>query len=167
MSRRWLVVSPFKHSPSLPYPRRSTRDSDADEEEDERRVSRGCTLQYQRALVKVLTQFHTTSTEGTDQVITMLGPDWQVDVTDLVQDSLKVADPRIAELVDRTVLVGLELGSTMLKVKLGILRPQRRQVTSVCCEILLFFSEMYKKHKNNIELNQFLVSGFVYNRPPR
>eukprot|EP00064_Thunnus_orientalis_P000338 superscaffoldBa00000017_g338 len=101
--------------PILPD-RRSTRDSDADDEEDDRRVSRGCTLQYQRALVKVLTQFHTTSTEGTDQVITMLGPDWQVDVTDLVQDSLKVADPRIAELVDRTVLVGLELGSTMLKV---------------------------------------------------
>lgn len=67
--------------------------------------------------MKVFTQFHTTSTEGTDQVITMLGPDWQVDVTDLVQDSLKVADPRIAELVDRTVLVGLELGSTVLKVK--------------------------------------------------
>uniref|UniRef100_A0A667X043 Transmembrane protein 132E n=1 Tax=Myripristis murdjan TaxID=586833 RepID=A0A667X043_9TELE len=102
--------------PILPD-RRSTRDSDADEEEDERRVSRGCTLQYQRALVRVLTQFHTTSTEGTDQVITMLGPDWQVDVTDLVQDSLKVADPRIAELVDRTVLVGLELGSTLLKVE--------------------------------------------------
>lgn len=97
------------------YPR-STRDSDADDEEDDRRVSRGCTLQYQRALVKVLTQFHTTSTEGTDQVITMLGPDWQVDVTDLVQDSLKVGDPRIAELVDRTILVGLELGSTVLKV---------------------------------------------------
>lgn len=95
---------------------RSTRDSDADEEDDERRVSRGCTLQYQRAMVKVLTQFHTTSTEGTDQVITMLGSDWQVDVTDLVQDSLKVADPRIAELVDRTVLVGLELGFTTLKV---------------------------------------------------
>uniref|UniRef100_A0A4W6CTN7 Transmembrane protein 132E n=1 Tax=Lates calcarifer TaxID=8187 RepID=A0A4W6CTN7_LATCA len=102
--------------PILPD-RRSTRDSDADDEDDERRVSRGCTLQYQRALVKVLTQFHTTSTEGTDQVITMLGPDWQVDVTDLVQDSLKVADPRIAELVDRTVLVGLELGSTTLKVE--------------------------------------------------
>uniref|UniRef100_A0A672GIL1 Transmembrane protein 132E n=1 Tax=Salarias fasciatus TaxID=181472 RepID=A0A672GIL1_SALFA len=102
--------------PILPD-RRSTRDSDTDEDEDERRVSRGCTLQYQRALVKVLTQFHTTSTEGTDQVITMLGPDWQVDVTDLVQDSLKVADPRIAELVDRTVLVGLELGSTVLKVE--------------------------------------------------
>ncbi|KAL0994595.1 hypothetical protein UPYG_G00124590 [Umbra pygmaea] len=102
--------------PILPD-RRSARDSDADDDEDDRRVSRGCTLQYQRALVKVLTQFHTTSTEGTDQVITMLGPDWQVDVTDLVQDLLKVVDPRIAELVDRTVLVGLELGSTLLKVE--------------------------------------------------
>lgn len=80
-------------------------------------MSRGCALQYQRAQVKVLTQFHTTSTEGTDQVITMLGPDWQVDVTDLVQDFLKVADPKVAELVDRTILVGLELGSTKLKVR--------------------------------------------------
>ncbi|XP_037544146.1 transmembrane protein 132E, partial [Nematolebias whitei] len=102
--------------PILPD-RRSTRDSDADDEDDERRMSRGCALQYQRAQVKVLTQFHTTSTEGTDQVITMLGPDWQVDVTDLVQDSLKVADPKVAELVDRTILVGLEMGSTKLKVE--------------------------------------------------
>lgn len=136
-----LLCPHFKHPPP---PCRSTRDSDADDEEDERRVSRGCTLQYQRALVKVLTQFHTTSTEGTDQVITMLGPDWQVDVTDLVQDSLKVADPRIAELVDRTVLVGLELGSTVLKVKMGVLRPQHRRVTSVCCEILSFFLKCTK-----------------------
>uniref|UniRef100_A0A3Q3B174 Transmembrane protein 132E n=1 Tax=Kryptolebias marmoratus TaxID=37003 RepID=A0A3Q3B174_KRYMA len=102
--------------PILPD-RRSTRDSDADDEDDERRMSRGCALQYQRAQVKVLTQFHTTSTEGTDQVITMLGPDWQVDVTDLVQDSLKVADPKVAELVDRTILVGLETGVTVLKVE--------------------------------------------------
>ncbi|KAG7246698.1 hypothetical protein CRUP_022404, partial [Coryphaenoides rupestris] len=103
----------------------STRDSEVagggggggggDEEDDEPRVSRGCALQYQRALVRVLTQFHTTSAEGTDQVITMLGPDWRVDVTDLVQDSLRVADPRVAEMVDRTVLVGLELGATTLK----------------------------------------------------
>lgn len=102
--------------PILPD-RRSTRDSDGEEEEDERRVSRGCTLQFQRSIIKVLTQFHTTSTEGTEQVITMLGPDWQLDVTELVQDSLKVGDPRVAELVDHTVLVGLELGTTYLKVE--------------------------------------------------
>ncbi|XP_048872549.1 transmembrane protein 132E isoform X1 [Brienomyrus brachyistius] len=101
--------------PILPD-RRTTRDSD-DEDEDDRKLSRGCTLQYQHTQVRVLTQFHTTSTEGTDQVITMLGPDWQVDVTDLVQDSLKVTDPRVAELVDRTILAGLEVGSTTLKVE--------------------------------------------------
>lgn len=66
--------------------------------------------------MKVLTQFHTTSGEGTGQLITMLGPDWRLDVTHLVQDSLKVAEPRVAELVDRTILVGLEVGSTVLKV---------------------------------------------------
>ncbi|TRY85209.1 hypothetical protein DNTS_009254, partial [Danionella cerebrum] len=99
--------------PILPD-RRTARDSD-DDDEDERKVSRGCTLQYQRAQVKVLTQFHTTSTEGTNQMITMLGPDWLVDVTELVQDSLKVLDPRVAELVDRTVLVANELGTSTLK----------------------------------------------------
>nr|XP_055056498.1 transmembrane protein 132E isoform X2 [Misgurnus anguillicaudatus] len=101
--------------PILPD-RRTARDSD-DDDEDDRKVSRGCTLQYQRAQVKVLTQFHTTSTEGTNQMITMLGPDWQVDVTELVQDSLKVVDARVAELVDRTVLVANELGSSTLKVE--------------------------------------------------
>ncbi|KAK2911572.1 hypothetical protein Q8A67_003705 [Cirrhinus molitorella] len=101
--------------PILPD-RRTARDSD-DDDEDDRKVSRGCTLQYQRAQVKVLTQFHTTSTEGTNQMITMLGPDWQVDVTELVQDYLRVVDARVAELVDRTVLVANELGSSTLKVE--------------------------------------------------
>ncbi|XP_020780581.1 transmembrane protein 132E [Boleophthalmus pectinirostris] len=102
--------------PILPD-RRSARDSEGEDDDEERRITRGCTLQFQRAQVKVLTQFHTTSTEGTDQVITMLGPDWQLDVTELVQDSLKVGDARVAELVDRTVLVGLELGTTTIKVE--------------------------------------------------
>uniref|UniRef100_A0A3B4A8U6 Transmembrane protein 132E n=1 Tax=Periophthalmus magnuspinnatus TaxID=409849 RepID=A0A3B4A8U6_9GOBI len=102
--------------PILPD-RRSARDSEGEDDDEERRITRGCTLQFQRAQVKVLTQFHTTSTEGTDQVITMLGPDWQLDVTELVQDSLKVEDARVAELLDRTVLVGLELGITTIKVE--------------------------------------------------
>ncbi|XP_016370069.1 transmembrane protein 132E [Sinocyclocheilus rhinocerous] len=104
--------------PILPD-RRTARDSD-DDDDDDRKVSRGCTLQYQRAQVKVLTQFHTTSTEGTNQMITMLGPDWQVDVTELVQDSLKVVDARVAELVDRTVesplAVEAVLGETQFSV---------------------------------------------------
>lgn len=98
---------------------RSARESeDEDEEEEERRqsVSRGCTLQYQHATLQVFTQFHTTSAEGTDQVVTMLGSDWLVEVTDLVSDFMRVGDPRVAHLVDSSTLAGLEPGTTAFKV---------------------------------------------------
>ncbi|XP_008585056.1 PREDICTED: transmembrane protein 132E [Galeopterus variegatus] len=104
--------------PILPD-RRSARDSeDEDDEEEERRqsVSRGCTLQYQHATLQVFTQFHTTSSEGTDQVVTMLGPDWLVEVTDLVSDFMRVGDPRVAHMVDSSTLAGLEPGTTPFKV---------------------------------------------------
>ncbi|XP_016040976.1 transmembrane protein 132E [Erinaceus europaeus] len=104
--------------PILPD-RRSARESeDEDEEEEERRqsASRGCTLQYQHATLQVFTQFHTTSSEGTDQVVTMLGPDWLVEVTDLVSDFMRVGDPRVARLVDSSTLAGLEPGTTPFKV---------------------------------------------------
>uniref|UniRef100_UPI00398F8605 transmembrane protein 132E isoform X1 n=1 Tax=Pristiophorus japonicus TaxID=55135 RepID=UPI00398F8605 len=100
--------------PILPD-RRPTRDSE-DEDEEERSKTRGCTLQYQHALVRVFTQFHTTSSEGTDQVITMLGPDWSVDVTNLVSDFMRVADTRIAQIMEGNVLGGREPGTTMFKV---------------------------------------------------
>uniref|UniRef100_K7F7W0 Transmembrane protein 132E n=1 Tax=Pelodiscus sinensis TaxID=13735 RepID=K7F7W0_PELSI len=87
-----------------------------DEDEDERKQSRGCTLQYQHATLQVFTQFHTTSSEGTGQVITMLGPDWLVEVTDLVRDFMKVDDPRVAQLVDSSTLAGREPGTTLFKV---------------------------------------------------
>uniref|UniRef100_A0A8C5L0L6 Transmembrane protein 132E n=1 Tax=Jaculus jaculus TaxID=51337 RepID=A0A8C5L0L6_JACJA len=105
--------------PILPDRRYSTRESeDEDEEEEERRqsASRGCTLQYQHATLQVFTQFHTTSSEGTDQVVTMLGPDWLVEVTDLVSDFMRVGDPRVAHLVDSSTLAGLEPGTTPFKV---------------------------------------------------
>ena len=98
---------------SRPPPPRSARESeDEDEEEEERRQSpsRGCTLQYQHATLQVFTQFHTTSSEGTDQVVTMLGPDWLVEVTDLVSDFMRVGDPRVARMVDGSTLAGLEPG---------------------------------------------------------
>ncbi|PNI47301.1 TMEM132E isoform 1 [Pan troglodytes] len=104
--------------PILPD-RRSVRESeDEDEEEEERRqsASRGCTLQYQHATLQVFTQFHTTSSEGTDQVVTMLGPDWLVEVTDLVSDFMRVGDPRVAHMVDSSTLAGLEPGTTPFKV---------------------------------------------------
>lgn len=103
----------------MPPHARSARESeDEDEEEEERRqsVSRGCTLQYQHATLQVFTQFHTTSSEGTDQVVTMLGPDWLVEVTDLVSDFMRVGDPRVAHMVDSSTLAGLEPGTTPFKV---------------------------------------------------
>ncbi|XP_050964751.1 LOW QUALITY PROTEIN: transmembrane protein 132E [Labeo rohita] len=141
--------------PILPD-RRTARDSD-DDDEDDRKVSRGCTLQYQRAQVKVLTQFHTTSTEGTNQMITMLGPDWQVDVTELVQDSLKVVDARVAELVDRTVLVANELGSSTLKVESPL------AVEAVLGEIP--FSVVDDK-VSIVELRVHAISGLALNLQP-
>ncbi|XP_064379424.1 transmembrane protein 132E [Dromaius novaehollandiae] len=101
--------------PILPD-RRSVRDSDHEEDEEERKQSRGCALQYQHTTLQVFTQFHTTSAEGTGQVVTMLGPDWLVEVTDLVSDFMRVDDPRVAHMVDSFTLAGREPGTTLFKV---------------------------------------------------
>ncbi|CAM9711869.1 unnamed protein product [Bubo scandiacus] len=101
--------------PILPD-RRSVRDSEHEEEEEERKQSRGCALQYQHATLQVFTQFHTTAAEGTGQVVTMLGPDWLVEVTDLVSDFMRVDDPRVARMVDSFTLAGREPGTTLFKV---------------------------------------------------
>ncbi|NXJ37445.1 T132E protein, partial [Ciconia maguari] len=91
--------------PILPD-RRSVRDSEHEEDEEERKQSRGCALQYQHATLQVFTQFHTTAAEGTGQVVTMLGPDWLVEVADLVSDFMRVDDPRVAHMVDSFTLAG-------------------------------------------------------------
>uniref|UniRef100_A0A6I8N175 Transmembrane protein 132E n=1 Tax=Ornithorhynchus anatinus TaxID=9258 RepID=A0A6I8N175_ORNAN len=118
--------------PVLPD-RRSARESEdvAEEEEEEgggaeRRPSRGCTLQYQHSTLQVFTQFHTTSPDGPEGPggpgapqgpgVTMLGPDWLVEVTDLVGDFMKVDDPRVAQMVDGSTLAGREPGVTLFKV---------------------------------------------------
>uniref|UniRef100_A0A8C5NNF9 Transmembrane protein 132E n=1 Tax=Junco hyemalis TaxID=40217 RepID=A0A8C5NNF9_JUNHY len=101
--------------PILPD-RRSVRDSEHEEDEDERKQSRGCALQYQHSTLQVFTQFHTTAAEGTGQVVTMLGPDWLVEVTDLVSDFMRVDDPRVAHMVDSSTLAGREPGTTLFKV---------------------------------------------------
>ncbi|KFO88408.1 Transmembrane protein 132E, partial [Buceros rhinoceros silvestris] len=101
--------------PILPD-RRSVRDSEHEEDEEERKQSRGCTLQYQHTTLQVFTQFHTTAAEGTGQVVTMLGPDWLVEVTDLVSDFMRVDDPRVAHMVDSFTLAGREPGTTLFKV---------------------------------------------------
>ncbi|XP_028314344.1 transmembrane protein 132C [Gouania willdenowi] len=93
---------------------RSTSDSEDDDDED--RKGRGCTLQYQHTLVKVLTHFVAESADVRGQRSFMLGSDWQVDITELVWDFVKVEDPQIAQLLNRKVLMGLDIGMTTIQV---------------------------------------------------
>ncbi|XP_077895495.1 transmembrane protein 132B isoform X1 [Ictidomys tridecemlineatus] len=93
--------------------RRPTRESE--DEEDEEKKGRGCSLQYQHALVRVLTQFVTESSD-LGQLTYMLGPDWQFDITDLVTEFMKVEEPRVAQLQDGRTLVGREPGITTVQV---------------------------------------------------
>ncbi|MGH0176296.1 UNVERIFIED_CONTAM: hypothetical protein FKN15_003418 [Acipenser sinensis] len=97
-----------------PSSKRTARDSD-DEDEDDRR-GRGCTLQYQHAMLRVLTHFVTESLEPGGQLTYMLGSDWQVDITDLVTDFLKVEEPQIVKLHDGRILMGLDTGMTSIQV---------------------------------------------------
>ncbi|XP_031983833.1 transmembrane protein 132B isoform X2 [Corvus moneduloides] len=94
--------------------KRPTRDSE-DEEDDEKK-GKGCTLQYQHATVRVLTQFVAESSEFGGQLTYMLGSEWQFDITDLVADFMKVEEPRIAKLQEGRVLAGREQGITTVQV---------------------------------------------------
>ncbi|XP_015679103.1 transmembrane protein 132C [Protobothrops mucrosquamatus] len=93
---------------------RLTRESD-DEDGDERK-GRGCTLQYQHAMVRVLTQFVAEDASPSGQLSYLLGSDWQVDITDLVTDFMKLEKPHVAQLQGGKVLVGQEVGMTMVQV---------------------------------------------------
>lgn len=94
--------------------KRPTRDSD-DEDEDERK-GRGCTLQYQHATVRVLTQFVAEGSSPWGQLSYLLGSDWQFDITDLVMDFMKLEDPHIAKLQEGRILIGREVGMTTMQV---------------------------------------------------
>ncbi|XP_041266332.1 transmembrane protein 132B [Onychostruthus taczanowskii] len=94
--------------------KRPTRDSE-DEEDDEKK-GKGCTLQYQHALVRVLTQFVAESSELGGHLSYLLGSEWQLDITDLVADFMKVEEPRVAKLQEGRVLAGREQGITTVQV---------------------------------------------------
>ncbi|KAM8887018.1 transmembrane protein 132B isoform 1-T1 [Spinachia spinachia] len=94
--------------------KRPTRDSEDDE--DDEKKGRGCALQYQYALVRVLTHFVAEPSDPGGDMVFMLGADWQADITHLVLDQLKVEDPRIARLIDGRVLMGRDLGITTIQV---------------------------------------------------
>ncbi|XP_034459069.1 transmembrane protein 132C [Hippoglossus hippoglossus] len=101
--------------------RRSTWDS---EEEEEMRKGRGCMLQYQHSALRVLTPFVAQadgevmpdSLTGAEPVDYFLGPDWKVDVTSLVRNSLNVAEPEVARVQDGAVLQGRAVGTTTVQV---------------------------------------------------
>uniref|UniRef100_A0A8C0JBR0 Transmembrane protein 132C n=1 Tax=Chelonoidis abingdonii TaxID=106734 RepID=A0A8C0JBR0_CHEAB len=94
--------------------KRPTRDSD-DEDEDERK-GRGCALQYQHAMVRVLTQFVAEDSSPWSQLNYLLGSDWQFDITDLVMDFMKLEEPHIARLQEGRILIGQEVGMTTIQV---------------------------------------------------
>ncbi|XP_071401554.1 transmembrane protein 132C-like, partial [Centroberyx affinis] len=98
---------------------------DGDEGDREERTDNGCVAQYQSTTLRVLTHFVADSgegrgaaeeEEGPGQQSFLLGSDWQVDVTQLVQDSLRVEDPKVAQLLDGQILIGLSAGATKLQV---------------------------------------------------
>ncbi|XP_037365769.1 transmembrane protein 132C [Talpa occidentalis] len=93
--------------------KRPTRDSE--DEEDEPR-GRGCALQYQRATVRVLTQFVAEGAGPWEPPSHLLSPDWQVDITHLVADFMKLEEPHVATLEDSRILVGREAGMTTIQV---------------------------------------------------
>lgn len=67
-------------------------------------------------MIRVLTHFIAESADSRGQTSYMLGSDWQVDITELVWDYLKVEDPQIAQLLDRKILVGRDTGMTTIQV---------------------------------------------------
>ncbi|XP_069353597.1 transmembrane protein 132C [Eulemur rufifrons] len=94
--------------------KRPTRESEDEDEEDRR--GRGCTLQYQHATVRVLTQFVSEGAGPWGQPSYLLSPDWQFDITHLVADFMKLEEPHVATLQDSRVLAGREVGMTTIQV---------------------------------------------------
>lgn len=87
-----------------------------------------CGAQYQSSTLRVLTHFVADSGElwGASQDDTagqqnfLLGSDWQVEVTQLVRDSLRVTEPKVVQLLEGPVLIGLNPGSTKIQVGLFV-----------------------------------------------
>uniref|UniRef100_A0A668AT61 Transmembrane protein 132C n=1 Tax=Myripristis murdjan TaxID=586833 RepID=A0A668AT61_9TELE len=101
------------------------KDDDDDAEGDKaERADGGCVAQYQSTTVRILTHFVAETVEGRrageedgqGQQNFLLGSDWQVDVTQLVQDSLRVDDPRVVQLLQGQILIGQSAGTTKLQV---------------------------------------------------
>ncbi|XP_077456371.1 transmembrane protein 132D [Stigmatopora argus] len=84
--------------------------------ETDDKKGKGCTLQFQHALVRVLTHFVAEQADPREPKAYFLGSDWQVDVTRLVRYFMKVEDPRVARLQAGRVLSGRDIGTTVIQV---------------------------------------------------
>ncbi|XP_017161949.1 transmembrane protein 132D isoform X2 [Poecilia reticulata] len=84
--------------------------------EETERKGKGCMLQLQHALVRVLTHFVAEQEDPRDPTAYFLGSDWQVDITRLVRYFMKVEDPRVARLQEGRVLSGRDFGTTNIQV---------------------------------------------------
>ncbi|XP_063051978.1 transmembrane protein 132D [Engraulis encrasicolus] len=95
-------------------------------DEDERK-GKGCMLQFQHALVRVVTHFVAEQAEAgrspgdpssssSSSSAIFLGSDWQVDVTKLVRYFMKVEDTRVARLQAGRILAGKDMGTTKIQV---------------------------------------------------
>lgn len=95
-----------------------------DTEEEDERKGRGCMLQYQHSLIRVLTVFTAESSDpSSPSPAYFLGSDWQVDVTRLVRYFLRVGDTSVARLQAGTVLTGKAVGVTTVQVMLIMTEP--------------------------------------------
>nr|XP_020446313.1 transmembrane protein 132D-like [Monopterus albus] len=84
--------------------------------EDDDKKGKGCMLQFQHALVRVLTHFMAEQADPRDPKAYFLGSDWQVDVTRLVRYFMKVENPQVARLQAGRVLSGRDYGTTTIQV---------------------------------------------------
>nr|XP_061800467.1 transmembrane protein 132C-like [Nerophis lumbriciformis] len=99
-------------------------DDKEDDNKGERRTENSCAPQYQSTTLQVLTHFVSESEEIQDagdedeqgQHKFLLGSDWQVDVTQLVKDFLRMDDPKIAQLWEGQVIIGRSTGMTKIQV---------------------------------------------------
>lgn len=91
--------------------------SGEDDGDEGAKKDRSCSPQYQSTTVRVLTHFEAEPEEWQGQPDFLLGSDWQLDVTELVRDSLRVVDERVAKLSEEQVLIGLNTGITKVQVR--------------------------------------------------
>ncbi|NXN82595.1 T132B protein, partial [Bombycilla garrulus] len=138
--------------------KRPTRDSE-DEDDDEKK-GKGCTLQYQHAMVRVLTQFVAESSELGGHLSYLLGSEWQFDITDLVADFMKVEEPKVAKLQEGRVLAGREQGITTVQVlsplsdsilaeKTVIVLDERVTITDLGVQLVSGLSVSFQSSKGN------------------